>query len=125
MTSLEPVGTEVEPNLVMDRVGPDDPTARTRVGYGPGGRHASVADTQQRLELRRVFPERSQSYDFWTENGLVPVGGPVTGIRKIEEQNQLFGHDVFCTQHRFGHLAPGLAKNSIKLSAEYVIPAFA
>ncbi len=125
MTSLEPVGTEAEPNLVMDRVGPDDPIARTPVGYGPGGRHALVADTPQRLELRRVFPERSQSYDFWTENGLAPVGGPGSVIRKIEEQNQLFGHDVFCTQHRSGPMAPALAKKSIKPFAEYLIPAFA
>ena len=33
-------------------------------------------------------------------------------------QHRLFGHDVFCTQHRFGHLAPALAKKSIKLFAE-------
>ncbi len=68
MTSLEPVRAEAEPNLVMDRVGPDDRMTRARVGYGPGGSDASVVDTPERLELRRVFPERSQSYDFWTEN---------------------------------------------------------
>ncbi len=72
-----------------------------------------------------MFPERSQSYDFWTENGLAPVGGPGSVIRKVEGQNQLFCHDVFCTQHRFGHLDPELAKKSIKLFAEQVIPAFA
>ena len=120
----EQARAEAEPNLVMDRVGPDDSIARTREGYGPGGRDASVAGTPERLELRRVFRERSQSYDFWIDNGLALVGSPETVIRKIEEQHQLFGHDVFCTQHRFGHMAPDLAKKSIKLFAEEVIPAF-
>ena len=121
----EQARAEAEPSLVMDRVGPDDLIARTRVGYGPGGRNASVAGTPERQELRRVFQERSQSYDFWIDNGLALVGSPDTVIQKIEEQHQLFGHDVFCTQHRFGHMAPELAKRSIKLFAEHVVPAFA
>ena len=43
----------------------------------------------------------------------------------MEEQHDLIGHDVLCTQHGFGHLAPELVKKSIKLFGEEVIPAFA
>jgi hypothetical protein len=46
-------------------------------------------------------------------------------MRKIQEQHDLIGHDVLCTQHGFGHLAPELIKKSIRLFGEEVIPAFA
>ena len=99
--------------------------ARTGRGYGPDGRYAGEAGTPERLELRRVFRERSRSYDFWIDNGLALVGSPDTVIRKIQEQHALIGHDVLCTQHGFGHLAPELVKKSITLFGEEVIPAFA
>ena len=73
----------------------------------------------------RVFQERARSYDFWIDNGLALVGSPDTVIRKIQEQHALIGHDVLCTQHGFGHLAPELVKKSITLFGEEVIPAFA
>jgi alkanesulfonate monooxygenase SsuD/methylene tetrahydromethanopterin reductase-like flavin-dependent oxidoreductase (luciferase family) len=83
------------------------------------------AGTPERLELRRVFRERSRSYDFWIDNGLALVGSPETVIRKIQEQHDLIGHDVLCTQHGFGQMAPELVKKSIRLFGEEVIPAFA
>ena len=95
------------------------------MGYGPDGRYAAEAGTPERLELRRVFRERSKSYDFWIDNGLALVGSPATVIRKIQEQHAFIGHDVLCTQHGFGHLAPNLVQKSIKLFGEEVIPAFA
>ena len=98
---------------------------RTRPGYGPDGQYAGEAGTPERLELRRVFRERSTSYDFWIDNGLALVGSPDTVIRKIQEQQALIGHDVLCTQHGFGRLAPKLVKKSITLFGEEVIPAFA
>jgi alkanesulfonate monooxygenase SsuD/methylene tetrahydromethanopterin reductase-like flavin-dependent oxidoreductase (luciferase family) len=82
------------------------------------------AGTPERLELRRVFRERSKSYDFWIDNGLALVGSPDTVIRKIQEQHALIGHDVLCTQHGFGHLDRELVKKSIRLFGEEVIPAF-
>ncbi len=102
-----------------------DMIARTGMGYGPDGRYVGEAGTPERLELRRVFQERAKSYDFWIDNGLALVGSPDTVIRKIREQHDLIGHDVLCTQHGFGHMAPELIKKSIKLLGEEVIPAFA
>ncbi len=102
-----------------------DMIARTGMGYGPDGRYVGEAGTPERLELRRVFQERAKSYDFWIDNGLALVGSPDTVIRKIQEQHDLIGHDVLCTQHGFGHMAPELIKKSIKLLGEEVIPAFA
>jgi alkanesulfonate monooxygenase SsuD/methylene tetrahydromethanopterin reductase-like flavin-dependent oxidoreductase (luciferase family) len=99
--------------------------ARARMGYGPDGRYAGEAGTPERLELRRVFQERAKSYDFWIDNGLALVGSPDTVIRKIQEQHALIGHDVLCTQHGFGRLAPELVKKSITLFGQEVIPAFA
>jgi alkanesulfonate monooxygenase SsuD/methylene tetrahydromethanopterin reductase-like flavin-dependent oxidoreductase (luciferase family) len=98
---------------------------RTGIEYGSDGRYAGEAGTPERLELRRVFRERSKSYDFWIDNGLALVGSPNTVIQKIQEQHALIGHDVLCTQHGFGHLPPELVKKSIKLFGKEVIPAFA
>jgi len=72
-----------------------------------------------------VFRERAKSDDFWIANGLALVGSPDTVIRKIQQQHALIGHDVLCTQHGFGRLAPELVKKSITLFGEEVIPAFA
>jgi alkanesulfonate monooxygenase SsuD/methylene tetrahydromethanopterin reductase-like flavin-dependent oxidoreductase (luciferase family) len=99
--------------------------AQAGISRGTDGRYAEEAGTPERLELRRVFRERSKSYDFWIDNGLALVGSPDTVIRKIEEQRALIGHDVLCTQHGFGNLAPDLVKKSIRLFGEKVIPAFA
>jgi hypothetical protein len=48
-----------------------------------------------------------------------------TVIRKIEEQRQRTGYDVFCACHRIGRLAPELADKSMRLLAKHVIRAFA
>src|SRR5947199_9702666 len=93
--------------------------ARTRIGF------KGNEDSPTTRELNRVFEGMSKSYDFWIDNGLALVGSPDTVIRKIQEQHDLIGHDVLCTQHGFGHLAPELVKKSIKLFGEEVIPAFA
>jgi alkanesulfonate monooxygenase SsuD/methylene tetrahydromethanopterin reductase-like flavin-dependent oxidoreductase (luciferase family) len=127
----EQARAEAAPHLASPR--PADPEfrgagrelmAQTGMGYGEDGRIAAEAGTPERLELRRVFRERSKSYDFWIDNGLALVGSPNTVIRKIQEQHALIGHDVLCTQHGFGHLAPELVKKSIKLFGQEVIPAF-
>ena len=91
---------------------------------GSDGRYASEAVTPERLEIRRIFSERAKSYDFWIDNGLALVGSPDTVIQKIEEQQALIGHDVFCTQHGFGRLQPELVKKSIRLFGEKVLPVF-
>ena len=98
---------------------------RAGMRLGADGRYAGEVGTPERLELRRVFQERAKSYDFWIDNGLALVGSPDTVSRKIEEQHALIGHDVLCTQHGFGSLAPELVKKSIRLFGEKVLPAFA
>lgn len=97
--------------------------AQAGIPPGPDGRYAGEAGTPERLELRRVFRERSTSYDFWIDNGLALVGSPDTVLRKIQEQHDLIGHDVLCTQHGFGSMAPELVKKSIHLFGKEVIPA--
>jgi len=99
--------------------------AQVGIEPGPENRYVSEEGTPERLELRRVFRERSRSYDFWIDNGLALVGSPETAMRKIKEQHDLIGHDVLCTQHGFGNLAPELVHKSITLFGKEVIPAFA
>jgi alkanesulfonate monooxygenase SsuD/methylene tetrahydromethanopterin reductase-like flavin-dependent oxidoreductase (luciferase family) len=124
----EQAKAEAAPHLATPRIA--DPafsaaaeTMLARVGYGTTSQ--PEAGTPERLELRRVFRERASSYDFWVDNGLALVGSPATVIRKIQEQHDLIGHDVLCTQHGFGTMAPELVKKSIQLLGEEVIPAFA
>jgi alkanesulfonate monooxygenase SsuD/methylene tetrahydromethanopterin reductase-like flavin-dependent oxidoreductase (luciferase family) len=91
--------------------------------------HAEAArlqegDTPERAELRRTFKERANNYPFWIENGLAVVGSPDTVIRKLKEQEQRLGLDVFCAQFGFGSMSPEMVKKSIRLFGEEVIPAF-
>jgi len=64
------------------------------------------------------------SYDFWIDNGLALVGSPETVIRKLKEQHQLIGYDIFCANHRIGTLPLEQSLKSMKLFGEEVIPAF-
>ena len=48
-----------------------------------------------------------------TRYGPALVGSPDTVIRKIQEQHDLIGHDILCTQHGFGRLAPELLHDSV------------
>lgn len=116
---------EAEPNLLMGYIQGGELIRNTRIGFGPPGVEALERSTPERRELRRVFQECSRSYDFWIESGLALVGSPDTVTRKLEEQRKLAGYDVFCARHRIGHLAPGLARKSMRLFADHVIPAFA
>lgn len=101
-----------------------DIIAGTRVGYGPGGMRGDDPGTPERAELRRTFRERARSYDFWVDNGIALVGSPETVARKLQEQHKLVGHDIFCARHQFGYLDTEAARNSIRLFAEEVMPAF-
>ena len=87
---------EAEPNLVMGYIQGGELIAKTRLGFGPPDLEAAERSTPERQELRRVFQECSKSYDFWIDNGLALVGSPDTVIRKLEEQRQLTGYDIFC-----------------------------
>ena len=97
----------------------------TRVGYGPGGMRGDDPGTPARAELRRTFRERAKSFDFWVDNCIALVGSPETVGRKLQEQHELIGYDIFCARHQFGYLDPEASRNSIRLFAEEVMPAFA
>jgi alkanesulfonate monooxygenase SsuD/methylene tetrahydromethanopterin reductase-like flavin-dependent oxidoreductase (luciferase family) len=64
------------------------------------------------------------SYDFWIDNGLALVGSPETVARRLKEQHQLIGCDIFCANHRFGPMPTEQCVKSMKLFGEEVIPAF-
>jgi len=127
----EQARAEAEEHLVVPREA--DPVlqaagqaAMLTAGFNAGsdGRYLTETDTPERLELRRIFRERGRSYDFWIDNGLALVGSPDTVIRKMEEQQALIGHNIFCAQHGFGRMSPEIVTKSIRLFGEKVIPAF-
>ena len=95
----------------------------TRIGYGPDGMRGGDPGTPERAELRRIFHERAQSYDFWVDNGIALVGSPETVAKQLEAQHRLIGHDILCARHLFGYISPEAAQNSIRLFAEEVMSA--
>ena len=118
------LATAVHPEAVPAGKGRDY-IGSTRIGYGPDGMRGGDPGTPERAELRRIFRERAQSYDFWIDNGIAVVGSPETVARRLKEQHDLIGHDIFCARHLFGYIDPDAARRSIRLFAEEVMPAFA
>jgi alkanesulfonate monooxygenase SsuD/methylene tetrahydromethanopterin reductase-like flavin-dependent oxidoreductase (luciferase family) len=76
------------------------------------------------LEIARVYVESADTYDFWIDEGMALVGSPETVIRRLREQQQLTGFDVFCAQHHIASMPAELARKSLRLFGERVIPAF-
>ena len=118
----EQARAEAEPNLLMGYVKGGELIANTRIGFGEAGRDGALRETPERQELARVFRECSKSYDFWIDSGLALIGSPDTVIRKIEQQRELTGYDVFCARHRFGQLDSKLSHKSMQLFAKHVMP---
>ncbi len=118
------LATALFPNAIPEGKGKDIIGA-TRISYGPSGMRGGDPGTPERAELRRVFRERANSYDFWVDNGIALVGSPETVAKQLAAQHQTIGHDIFCARHMFGYISPDAAKNSIRLFAEEVMPAFA
>ncbi len=79
------LATAVHPSAVPAGKGLDY-IGSTRIGYGPGGMRGDDPGTPERAELRRIFRERAQSYDFWIDNGIAVVGSPETVAKRLEEQ---------------------------------------
>jgi len=92
--------------------------ARTRIGF------KGNEDNPTTRELNRVFQGMSTSYDFWIDNGLALVGSPETVSRKLKDQHQRIGYDVFCANHRFGPMPAEQSLKSLQLFGKEVIPAF-
>jgi alkanesulfonate monooxygenase SsuD/methylene tetrahydromethanopterin reductase-like flavin-dependent oxidoreductase (luciferase family) len=74
-------------------------------------------------KFARVYQHTAGSYDFWIDNGLAIVGSPETVTRRIQVQQDLIGHDVFCAQHQIADMSRDLVHQSLKLFGEGVIPA--
>jgi alkanesulfonate monooxygenase SsuD/methylene tetrahydromethanopterin reductase-like flavin-dependent oxidoreductase (luciferase family) len=106
-----------QPLLVSRKLGREG-IARTRIGF------KGNEDSPTARELNRVFQGMSTSYDFWIDNGLALVGSPDTVIRRLKEQHQHIGYDIFCANHRFGSIALEQSSKSLELFGKEVIPAF-
>jgi len=106
-----------QPLLVSRKLGREG-IARTRIGF------KGNEDSPTARELNRVFQGMSTSYDFWIDNGLALVGSPDTVIRRLKEQHQRLGYDIFCANHRFGSIALEQSSKSLELFGKEVIPAF-
>ena len=81
--------------------------------------------TPQMLETARVYLKTAESYDFWIDEGLGFIGSPRTVARQIAEQQQRVGYDVFLAQHNIGNMPHTLARRSIQLFGEQVVPELA
>lgn len=99
--------------------------AATRIGFGGDPRMTGGERNPDIEERGRVFAELTKSYDFWIDNGVAIVGSPETVIKRLREQQQHLGYDVFLTQHQLGDLPRQLAVQSLDLFGKEVIPAFA
>ena len=110
---------EAEEHLLVSRRMGREAIAKTRIGF------KGNQDSPTSRELARVFEGMSTSYDFWIDNGLALVGSPETVTRKLKEQHQLIGYDIFCANHRFGPMPLENSLKSLKLFGQEVIPAFA
>jgi alkanesulfonate monooxygenase SsuD/methylene tetrahydromethanopterin reductase-like flavin-dependent oxidoreductase (luciferase family) len=80
--------------------------------------------TPEMLEVARVYIATAKSYDFWIDEGLALVGSPETIIRRIREQQELTGVDVFLAHHHITSMPHQLALSSLKLFGKKIIPAF-
>ena len=109
---------QAEQPLLTSRAAGRDGIARTRIGF------LGNQDTPTNQELARVFQGMGTSYDFWIDNGLALVGSPETVARKLKEQHELVGYDIFCANHRFGAMPVEQTMKSLRLFGEEVIPAF-
>jgi alkanesulfonate monooxygenase SsuD/methylene tetrahydromethanopterin reductase-like flavin-dependent oxidoreductase (luciferase family) len=108
---------QAEQPLLTSRAAGRDGIARTRIGF------LGNQDTPTNQELARVFQGMGTSYDFWIDNGLALVGSPETVARKLKEQHEHVGYDIFCANHRFGDMPVEQTMKSLRLFGEEVIPA--
>jgi alkanesulfonate monooxygenase SsuD/methylene tetrahydromethanopterin reductase-like flavin-dependent oxidoreductase (luciferase family) len=80
--------------------------------------------TPEMVEMARLFLETSRSYEFWIDEGLALVGSPDTVARRLREQQELCGHDIFLAHHQITTMPYELSLKSMKLFGEAVIPQF-
>jgi alkanesulfonate monooxygenase SsuD/methylene tetrahydromethanopterin reductase-like flavin-dependent oxidoreductase (luciferase family) len=98
--------------------------AATRIGVGGDPRMTGGERTPDIDERGRVFAELTKSYDFWIDNGMAIVGSPETVARRLHDQQQRLGYDIFLAQHQLGDMPREQAIKSLELFGREVIPAF-
>ncbi|PZC47353.1 MAG: Flavin-dependent oxidoreductase, luciferase family [Chloroflexi bacterium] len=96
----------------------------TRVGMGTSPRGVGNEITPDIQERGRVFREVGKSYDFAVDNGIAVVGSPETVIKKIKEQQESMGLNVYIGNFHVGAMPMEQVTKSLKLFGEEVIPAF-
>jgi alkanesulfonate monooxygenase SsuD/methylene tetrahydromethanopterin reductase-like flavin-dependent oxidoreductase (luciferase family) len=118
---------EAEPQLLKGFFGGDAAMRRiaaTRIGFGGDPRMTGGERTPDIDERGRVFGELTKSYDFWIDSGLAIVGSPETVRRRLRDQQQHLGYDMFLAQHQLGEMPRAQALKSLELFGREVIPAF-
>jgi alkanesulfonate monooxygenase SsuD/methylene tetrahydromethanopterin reductase-like flavin-dependent oxidoreductase (luciferase family) len=78
--------------------------------------------TPEMLEIARIYIESSKSYDFWIDEGLAFVGTPETVARQIRAQHERCGHDILLLHHQITSMPYDMARASMRLFGERVIP---
>jgi alkanesulfonate monooxygenase SsuD/methylene tetrahydromethanopterin reductase-like flavin-dependent oxidoreductase (luciferase family) len=73
--------------------------------------------TPERAEFARVYAGTAGSAEFWIENESV--------VKQLRDQQARVGHDVFAAQHQISSMPRDLARKSLRLFGEQVVPAFA
>ena len=109
---------EAAPYLVQSYTYGEKRVRTTRVKAVRGD---ATPDRQRRFQMYQDMPT---SIDYWIEHGLAHVGSPETVIRRLEQQQQLAGFNVFVGSFRWGGLPNKLVEKSIRLFGQEVIPAF-
>ncbi|MBM2809978.1 MAG: Bac luciferase protein [Chloroflexi bacterium] len=75
------------------------------------------------LEIAKNYIESHDNYDYWIRQGLGLIGSAQTVARRVREQHELCGFDIFCTQHQIGSMPKAMARRSLDLFGTEVIPA--
>jgi len=115
----EQARAEAEPYLIQGmRPGTNASASAIDVSARP-----EIERTPERVEFARVYKGTATSFDFWIENGLALIGSPETVARRLREQQEMVGYDVFCAQHHVTTMPADLSKKSLRLFGEKVIPA--
>jgi alkanesulfonate monooxygenase SsuD/methylene tetrahydromethanopterin reductase-like flavin-dependent oxidoreductase (luciferase family) len=115
---------QAEPHLLVDyRLGREF-TENTRIGFGSHARGAGTEDSADIRERGRVIRNSFKSFDFSIENGIAVVGSPTTVARKLAEQRELIGIDIYVGNFHLGTMPAAQIERSIRLFGEEVIPSF-
>ncbi|HLY66210.1 MAG TPA: LLM class flavin-dependent oxidoreductase [Chloroflexota bacterium] len=119
---------EAEPELLKGFFGGGTAMKRvaaTRIGFGGDPRMTGGERNPDIEERGRVFGQLTKSYAFWIDNGIAIIGSPETVIRRLREQQECVGYDVFLAQHQLADMPRAQAVKSLKLFGTEVLPAFA